>query len=192
MDKQKVLNSIIIFLCVVLVSFILIGVLNSKKDYIKVTDHIYIEEGLNRESADTIQQYIDILPQCIKQYFIDEGDWKVCVVNSLPNMIKGQTVIEEKCVYIVSGYEYDLLLHEFAHIYLHKNPFDGDFEEIYKQEAKAMIEAYYGMDSEYHYSNSTEFYCTAWNIVYMMQGNDQFGVAPKTFDYFSTLFNELY
>lgn len=195
LGKQKVLNSIIIILCVVLVSIILIGVfksISSKKDYIQVSDHIYIEEGLSKENADTIQQYIDILPQCLKQYFISEGDWSVYLVTSLPDKIKGQTIIEEKRVYIVSGYEFDCLLHEFAHIYLHENPYNEDFIDIYNAEAQVMIEAYYGMESEYHYSNPVEFYCTAWNIVYMMQGNDEFGIAPKTFDYFSSLFNEIY
>lgn len=195
LNKQRILNSIIIILCIVLVSIISIGVLkniSSKNDYLQVYDHIYIEEGLNKESADVIRQYIDILPQCIKQHFIGEGDWKVYVVTSLPDKIKGQTVIEDKCIYIVSGYEFDILLHEFAHIYLHENPYSEDFVDIYNTEAKAMIEAYYGTDSEYHYSNPTEFYCSAWNIVYMMQGNDEYGVAPKTFAYFSTLFNKLY
>ena len=82
-------------------------------------------------------------------------------------------------------------MHEFAHIYLHDHPFGDDFKEIYESEAKDMIVAYYGEDSEYDYSDITEFYCSAWNIVIWMK-QDTYDAAPQTFAYFNDLFDEIY
>ena len=66
---------------------------------------------------------------------------------------------------------------------------------IYNWELKGILKdmmiAYYGDDSEYKYSDITEFYCSAANVVYWCK-EDQFGVAPKTFAYFTELFEDLY
>ena len=148
-------------------------------------------EYVTEENIDLVQSYIDNLPDCIQKHFVDGGEWKVYIVNSMPNGVKGRVVVEEKAVYIVSGYELDHLYHEFAHIYLHNNPLDDEFKAIYEEEAEQMIKAYYG-DEMYSASNPTEFFCSAWNIVYTTSGHDVEGVAPKTFAYFVELFGRLY
>ena len=195
MSKLCILDKLIVITSTILVSLIGYGICfgaSESRDYTQVTDHIYLEKGIDASEADLIQQYIDILPECIQQYFVGDGEGKVYVVSSLPSNIKGRTYPDTKEVYIVVGYEFDCLLHEFAHIYLADNPFDSSFEDIYNEESEGLINAYWGTASQYHYSNPTEYYCTAWNIVYMMQGNDELGVAPKTFEYFTNLFNEIY
>lgn len=192
MKLQGIVDKVLLVSSLVLICLSTFGVLkhvSSSDKYQQVTEHVYAENNLN---TDIVQHYIDILPECLKQHFTGDGDWKVYVVSSLPDNVKGQTVIEDKSVYIVSGYEFDLLLHEFAHVYLHENPLGSEFEKIYEEEALQMIEAYWGTASEYHYSNSIEYYCTAWNIVFTLGGNDTMDVAPKTFSYFTELFNKLY
>ena len=164
---------------------------NLQEDCKQATEHIYCPENISQENIDLVQSYIDNLPDCIKKHFVDGGEWKVYIVNSMPNGVKGRVVVEEKAVYIVSGYELDHLYHEFAHIYLHNNPLDDEFEAIYEEEAEQMIKAYYG-DEMYSASNPTEFFCSAWNIVYTTSGHDVEGVAPKTFAYFVELFGRLY
>lgn len=194
MSKLKLLDKIIVFLSLVLVVTIgtLIVKASSNREYIQITKHIYIEEGIDKNKADIVQQYIDILPECIKQYFTGNEIGKVYVVSSLDGDVKGHCEYDTKEIWIVADYEFDCLLHEFAHIYLHQKGVSADFVDIYNEEAKSMIEAYWGTSSEYHYSNPEEFYCTAWNIVFTMQGTDKLDVAPKTFAYFSDLFDELY
>ena len=193
---HKVLDISLVVLGLILIAINIIGLFmkgfnNNNNNYIKATDHIYYSVGVNDEEVAEVQSYIDSLPQCIQKDFVGDGRGVVYLVDSLPDKIKGQAVAEDKAVYIVSGYERDHLYHEFAHLYLHDNPFGDDFEKIYEEEAKQMITAYFG-DEEYQYSNSTEFYCTAWNIVFTLGGNDVYDVAPKTFEYFTNLFIELY
>lgn len=162
-----------------------------KEDCVKATEHIYCAESVSQEEVDLVQSYINNLPECIQKHFVDDGAWNVYIVESMPDGVKGSVVVEENAVYIVSGYELDHLNHEFAHIYLHNHPLDDKFQAIYEEEAQQMIKAYYG-DEMYSASNATEFFCSAWNIVYTMGGYDSEGVAPKTFAYFVDLFSSLY
>lgn len=186
MLKNKCLYPVVLFLVFILVFC-------SKPHYNKVTDCIYIENGLNMDEVNTAQNYLDCMPECIRTKFTD-GGWKIIIARKIGRGrqydVAGHTSIEDKTVYIVSGHVYDCLLHEFAHIYLDEHPYGDDFLEVFEKEAKAMVTAYFS-DFDYYYTDPVEFYCTAWTVVNFRK-KDYLGVAPQTFAYFTDLFNRLY
>lgn len=159
--------------------------------YKQASDHVYIQDDIENDEVNKAETYIDNLPPVLKAKFTDD-DWKVYIAKDIKDKVVGRTVIEDKIVYIRSGFIDQELVHEFYHIYLQEHPFNKDFEELWESEGKAMMEAYFGNDSEYKYSDATEFYCSAAGVVYGMNGYDRLDAAPKTFEYFNNLFSELY
>lgn len=173
--------------------FLLIGVVKHflpDTSYNKVSDYIYAQDNISDNEINQVATYISYMPPVIRNKFTD-GDWKVYITNDIESKVVGRTVIEDKIVYIKTGFVNQELLHEFFHIYLYEHPFADDFKNIYEEEAEQMMKAYYGDDSKYKYSDITEFYCSAANVVYWIK-EDTSGVAPKSFAYFTDLFNKLY
>lgn len=173
--------------------FLLIGVVKHffpDTSYNKVSDYIYAQDNISDNEINQVATYISYMPPVIRNKFTD-GDWKVYITNDIESKVVGRTVIEDKIVYIKTGFVNQELLHEFFHIYLYEHPFVDDFKNIYEEEAEQMMKAYYGDDSKYKYSDITEFYCSAANVVYWVK-EDTSGVAPKSFAYFTDLFNKLY
>lgn len=159
--------------------------------YEQASDHIYTKGNIKSEDVALAENFIEILPPVIKTKFLEEG-WIVCITNNIEGKVVGRTVLEDKAVYIKAEYIHQELMHEFYHIYLHEHPVGDDFKELYESEAKDMMLAYFREDSEYKYSDITEFYCSAAGVVYLLEGVDKLNVAPKTFAYFTELFNKLY
>lgn len=174
-------------------SLILIGIVKHflpDTSYSQVSDYVYAQDNISNDEINQVATYISYMPPAIRDKFTDE-DWKVYITNDIESKVVGRTVIEDKVVYIKTGFVNQELVHEFFHIYLHEHPLADDFKDIYEEEAEKMMKAYYGDDSEYKYSDVTEFYCSAANVVYWIK-EDSSGVAPKTFAYFTDLFNKLY
>lgn len=159
--------------------------------YKQASDHVYTKGNIKAEDVSKVENCIDCLPPVLKTKFLEEG-WIVCITNNIEGKVVGRTVLEDKAVYIKAEYIHEELVHEFYHIYLYEHPIGDDFKELYESEAKDMMLAYFGDDSEYKYSDVTEFYCSAAGVVGMLQGVDKLNVAPKTFAYFTELFNKLY
>ena len=67
---------------------------------------------------------------------------------------------------------------------------EDDFREIYKTEAKSLVNAYYG-DSSYYYSNEVEYFAQAFQTVVCMRGYDTQDAAPKTFSYMNDLIKSM-
>lgn len=159
--------------------------------YKQASDHVYTKGNIKAEDVSNVENCIDCLPPVLRTKFLEEG-WNVYITNNIEGKVVGKTVIEDKAVYIKAEYIHQELMHEFYHIYLHEHPIGDDFKELYESEAKDMMLAYFGEDSEYKYSDITEFYCSAAGVVGVLQGVDKLNVAPKTFAYFTELFNKLY
>lgn len=192
MSKIKRLKVLFLVALLLIISYTALSFFKLNR-YKQVSSDICIQGNIDNKDIELVKNYINVLPPILKTKFKKEG-WKVCITDNLKKTIVGRTVIEDKIVYIKSGYIAQELMHEFAHIYLHEHPINDDFNEIYKLEGKKLISSYFGTgdDVKYKYSNVTEYYCSAWGVVYLMGGDDKQKTGNRTFTYFSNLFNKLY
>lgn len=192
--EMKWLKRIDIILIIVLFLIILYQNMPKTIFYDKVSENVYVEDGVDKEGVDYIQQTIARMPDVIKEKFTD-GGWNVIVKKSeiadgYEKTVIGETIKEEKTVYVLEGWEGISLIHEFGHIYLDEHPYDDKFLEIYEKEAKSLIDAY-DFGESYYSSDSVEYFCEAWKLV-LIHREEVKEVAPETYEYFADLFDELY
>lgn len=165
---------------------------NKDKEINKYNEYLYIETGCSEEEANEIIELVGYLPPAFFNDFIKDNG-KIVLVSELKGSCIGSTEIDSKeiRIYIKDGYVFDALIHEFGHVYLHYNPLEDEFTELYETEAKSLVNAYYG-DAPYYYTDKVEYFAQAFQTVFVMGGNDTQDVAPNTFKYMSDLINEMY
>lgn len=200
-DTDKPLNCSLILVCVGIVILTACLVYSRSNLFYQsckgsqiehVQGFIYKEKSCSDKEVKLLKTLTDGLPKVLMNKFKDKHG-KVIIVKDLKGDCVGDTNITRNniTVYIKEGYVFDILIHEFGHIYLHYNPMDKEFEDIYKTEAKSLVKAYYG-DEPYYYTDKTEFYAQAFQTVYCMRGKDTQKAAPKTFKYMTNVLNHLY
>ena len=92
---------------VIAISMLLFGVVKStlvNSSFKQVSDHVYASGNIADAEINQVETYIGYLPPVLQTKFTDEN-WKVYITNDIDNKVVGRTVIEDKIVYIKSGYE---------------------------------------------------------------------------------------
>lgn len=201
--KRQVLtlNSALVFVWVLVVICIFLCTIRSPTMYqsrkdvsiVKVNNYLYKEEDCSDTEVEKIKETLGYLPKSFLKDFKDKGG-KIILVSDLKGDCVGSTEINKDSivVYIEDGYVFNSLIHEFGHVYLHFNPMEEDFKEIYEAEAKSLVEAYYGVGESYAYSNEVEYFAQAFQTVLCMGGHDTQNAAPKTFSYMTDLITEMF
>lgn len=160
----------------------------------RVNEYISIEDGCSTSDLETIQTLLGYLPPALFEAFREENG-QIIIVSDLKGDCIGSTEITDEgiTIYMKDGYEFDVLMHEFGHVYLHFNPeqMNDTFKELYEIESKSLVNAYYG-DSPYYYSDETEFFAQAFQTVLVMGGHDTQEAAPKTFSYMTELITSMF
>ena len=164
--KRKVIS-------LVLVIVIIIFCINKNHKYtqvVQVDEYLYMEQSCSDTEIETIQTLLGYLPQSLLEDF-EHKNGKVILVSNLKGDYIGQTEIKKNSItiYIKDKNAFNSLIHEFGHVYLHFYPMEDEFKEIYKTEAKSLVNAYYG-DSPYYYSNEVEYFAQAFQTVVCMRG----------------------
>lgn len=174
---------------------ILIGIVKflipKSYDCEQVDKYIYAQGDISDKEIARAENYVEALPNELLSYFADKG-WKVIITDDIDGAVIGRTIPSDKVVLIKQGYVLQALWHEFGHMYLMNHPYGNDFDDLYKEEGKALITAFYGEDDvKYCLEDETEYFCQAFQTVRFV--NEQVtSVAPKTYAYFADIFNKLY
>ena len=198
--KQKIVTllTVLVWFSVMVVAILCINkesvsMYESRKDtqIVQVDEYLYMEQGCSDTEIEMIQTLLGYLPQSFLKEF-EQKNGKVILVSDLKGNCIGHTEIDKNSItiYINDNYAFDALIHEFGHVYLHFHPMEDDFREIYKTEAKSLVNAYYG-DSPYYYSNEVESFAQAFQTVVCMRGYDTQDAAPKTFSYMNDLIKSM-
>lgn len=203
-ESSKVLD---IFCVILIIAIVILGALygvrsfnyyslnEDIKNLTQISDCIYSEVEVSEEELAVTEDLMSRLPQSLMNEFL-EHNGKVIIVDDLDGDIVGKTLVSMKgdmTIYIESGFEFDALLHEFGHVYLHLYPkaMNQRFRNIYEQEAKSLVTAYYG-DAPYYYKDKTEYFAQAFQTVLYLGGNDIQEAAPATFNFMSALINDMF
>lgn len=177
----------------VLLSFILVIIIFDQNYMVRATENVFKRGDVDDTEVQLAQKLLDIAPSYFQEKFSDDG-WRLCVTDNIDNEnnIIGKTFVNTKRVYVKSGAVLLATFHELGHMYLDEHPYDKDdeFIDIYNREGKALSDAYFGESEVYNYSNPTEYFCSAFDVVYLM-GEDELGVAPDTFRYMKKVINSL-
>ena len=151
-------------------------------DIQQLNDYLYIEEGCSLDEAELTEKFINALPDSFWNDFRNDNG-TIYILKNIPiESVIGRTELKTNTIYIKDGYVFYALAHEFFHYYLHNNSIN-DFTDIYKEEAKDFIEAYYGEDSEYYYNDEEEYLCQLFQTVFVIGREDKLGVAPKSWNF---------
>lgn len=191
-DKAlKIVFGVVLILFIVILVYKCISWFKASYDldmYVKnaniqqLNDYLYIEEGCSLDEAELTEEFINALPDSFWNDFRNDNG-TIYILKNIPiDNVIGRTELKTNTIYIKDGYVFFALAHEFFHYYLHNNPIN-DFTDIYEEEAKDFIEAYYGEDSEYYYNDEEEYLCQLFQTVFVIGREDKLGVAPKSWNF---------
>lgn len=198
---KKIFNTIIFLVYTAIIVCIVLcikqddkSMYQSKKDKVinQHNEYLYVESGCSEEEIEKIVGLVGCLPKKFFNDFIKDNG-KIILVSDLKGDCVGSTEVDSESIkiYIKDGFVFDALIHEFGHVYLHYNPMEDTFNELYKTEAKSLVNAYYG-DCPYYYKDKEEYFAQAFQTVFIMSGNDTQEAAPNTFRYMTELIQSMF